>query len=615
MQRLSLIRKLSALGVFALAALVMILLSGTSAHADHTTSQSVAASTDAWKNFFYQEAKDCKTCHTAPTDDFKGSLDLCMFTEYSIWKTHDKHAQAFAVLKGERGRKIAALLYPNKPKEEAEKSILELKAGCLGCHAMGTLPAAEGAKLDIEDGVSCTGCHGPSGGQGAWFGPHQQKKWRKETPETKYKAGERDLRDPLIRAELCVSCHIGNADEGKVVTHAMMAAGHPPLPPIEMATFSKNEPQHWRDAKDVPFLKSNLNDKDVVANFHLEDLPFQRTKQALVGNVIAIREAFKLLKSRSDFANAKNKNWTWPELNQNPDLGEPEKRWSELALATADCFACHHDLKYPGFRQARGFSYHVPGVTTPRVIPGRPMVRSWPLAGLNLGIKHAEKPDDFGKLATQLKQLTEATNAQPFGNPKGLATSADGLIGWSTDLAAAIRSKPFTRENVRELARNLCKLYPEDKTDEPDYETARQLGSLLAVACADLGMDTKTGALADLQTYLNTEPYQKRGERLAEMEKVLRTALGKPVDMTKFKEQLKEFGDQKSLEGLIGNEFLRDLRDLGNAKFTAALLEKSVSDKFQQLSDEEEKIVLKTISNYSPREFRKKLDAVAATLK
>ncbi len=51
-----------------------------------------------------------------------------------------------------------------------------------------------------------------------------------------------------------MSCHVGNATQGKVVTHPMFAAGHPPLPPIEVASFSKNEPQHWRDPRDVPFL-------------------------------------------------------------------------------------------------------------------------------------------------------------------------------------------------------------------------------------------------------------------------------------------------------------------------------------------------------------------------
>ena len=32
---------------------------------------------------------------------------------------------------------------------------------------------------------------------------------------------------------MCLSCHLGNAREGRVVTHEMYAAGHPPLPGFE----------------------------------------------------------------------------------------------------------------------------------------------------------------------------------------------------------------------------------------------------------------------------------------------------------------------------------------------------------------------------------------------
>src|SRR5262245_17776858 len=273
-------RNLYALGLVALTggALGFALLTSPPAQAQpdkassSDKSQSPEAAKEAWKKFYYQEAKECKQCHTAPTADRKGSLDLCMLTEFSIWKTIDKHAQSFALLKGERGQKIAQKLKMDVTKPEA---------GCLSCHAMGNLPGSAEAKLDLEDGVSCTGCHGPSGGEGAWLGPHAQKTWRDKSPDEKFKLGMRDLRDPVIRAELCMSCHIGNADEGKVVTHAMMAAGHPPLPPIEMATFAKNEPQHWREPMKVEFLAKNAENEKYRKNYHLEDMKFHRTRHAL----------------------------------------------------------------------------------------------------------------------------------------------------------------------------------------------------------------------------------------------------------------------------------------------------------------------------------------------
>src|SRR5437763_622141 len=63
--------------------------------------------------------------------------------------------------------------------------------------------------------------------------------WRSlKRPEKEIKHGMRDLWDPAKRTELCVSCHIGNEKEGKVLTHEMYVAGHPPLPSFDMATFS-----------------------------------------------------------------------------------------------------------------------------------------------------------------------------------------------------------------------------------------------------------------------------------------------------------------------------------------------------------------------------------------
>ena len=55
-----------------------------------------------------------------------------------------------------------------------------------------------------------------------------------------------DLWDPIVRVRTCVSCHVGNVEQGKVLTHAMYAAGHPPLPGIEASTFAAAMPNHWK---------------------------------------------------------------------------------------------------------------------------------------------------------------------------------------------------------------------------------------------------------------------------------------------------------------------------------------------------------------------------------
>ena len=48
------------------------------------------------------------------------------------------------------------------------------------------------------------------------------------------------MRNPARRAERCTSCHVGSESEGRFVTHEMYAAGHPPLPPVEVMAFSRD---------------------------------------------------------------------------------------------------------------------------------------------------------------------------------------------------------------------------------------------------------------------------------------------------------------------------------------------------------------------------------------
>ena len=102
--------------------------------------------------------------------------------------------------------------------------------------------------FSFQDGVNCEVCHGPLD-----ITKHTEADWRLNDPDNKRKMGMADLRNPATRAELCLSCHVGNAEAGRVVTHPMYAAGHPPLPSVDIARFVKNIPQHWRDMNQVPW--------------------------------------------------------------------------------------------------------------------------------------------------------------------------------------------------------------------------------------------------------------------------------------------------------------------------------------------------------------------------
>src|SRR5512140_557847 len=161
--------------------------------------------------------------------------------EYSTWVVQDKHAHAFAVLTNPVATRMARILKIDKA---------DTSAKCLACHAL-SVPEAERARtFDSTDGVSCESCHGPASN---WLGSHTTKGW---THERSVAAGMRDLRDPVHRAENCLTWHLGTA--AKAGDHEMIAAGHPDLY-FELASFTAAMPRHWIEhagddrTKDDPF--------------------------------------------------------------------------------------------------------------------------------------------------------------------------------------------------------------------------------------------------------------------------------------------------------------------------------------------------------------------------
>lgn len=87
----------------------------------------------------------CKPCHNF---EKKGK-------QYDIW-AGSKHSTAYKTLANEQSKKIAAEKKIDDPLK-SEK--------CLKCHTVGYMAKAEekGLKYDINEGVSCEGCHGAGG--------------------------------------------------------------------------------------------------------------------------------------------------------------------------------------------------------------------------------------------------------------------------------------------------------------------------------------------------------------------------------------------------------------------------------------------------------------------
>ncbi len=67
-----------------------------------------------------------------------------------------------------------------------------------------------------ENGISCEACHGAAGG---WRDRHFEEGW---TYGKSLRAGMTDLRNPVKRGEVCLTCHLGDAE--RRVDHRLIAA-------------------------------------------------------------------------------------------------------------------------------------------------------------------------------------------------------------------------------------------------------------------------------------------------------------------------------------------------------------------------------------------------------
>ncbi|HTV96487.1 MAG TPA: multiheme c-type cytochrome [Steroidobacteraceae bacterium] len=163
-------------------------------------------------------------CHGKTAPQPPGHVPL---NEYRTWFNEDRHAQAYHALESAQSRQIAAKLgLPN-----AQQDI------CLNCHADNVPKTLQGPKFQVRDGVTCEVCHG---GSEKWIEAHAQKG---ATHAGNVALGLYPSEQPLKRAQLCLSCHLGTRD--KFATHMIMGAGHPRLY-FELGTFTVDQPAHFK---------------------------------------------------------------------------------------------------------------------------------------------------------------------------------------------------------------------------------------------------------------------------------------------------------------------------------------------------------------------------------
>jgi hypothetical protein len=166
-------------------------------------------------------------CHGA-TQAFKESN--VMQNEFALWQEFDPHAtKAWQALTGAEGQAIARKL------GLGDATTAKV---CLDCHADNVPADKRGEKFQITDGVGCEACHG---GSEQWISSHAEKS---ATHADNLARGLYPTEDPVQRAELCLSCHMGTTD--RMITHRIMGAGHPRLA-FELDTFTWLNPHYQID--------------------------------------------------------------------------------------------------------------------------------------------------------------------------------------------------------------------------------------------------------------------------------------------------------------------------------------------------------------------------------
>ncbi|MDB5311987.1 MAG: hypothetical protein JWO38_6189 [Gemmataceae bacterium] len=390
----------------------------------------------------------CRACHNEkypiepkgnPFATKYKSHQFVLLGEGRTWNEQDPHSRAHEVLSKPLGQQMTRLL----------KYDVTTSPRCLTCHAIDVTPTAPPEKKQFvtADGVTCNACHGL---RKPWQQEHYAEKnktipWRTMPPGKKEAYGLRNLRDPAVKAALCAGCHVGSAAEDKVITHEMYAAGHPPLPPFELATFMECQPKHWGypvnpDLKfftpeglaahaGADFATAHPNWTWELYRFHPADQEVLLARSVATGAIASLRAEMRMI--AADAAGVAN------------DL-----RPDGMDYARFDCYACHHDLKVPSDRQARGYEGK----------PGRPPLKAWVAALPGVVVEHAAGLPPLADTATEFGPKWEAVRkaalSRPFGDPPELARAADEMAVWCDEFLKKSEAdgKPlYPKEKARDL--------------------------------------------------------------------------------------------------------------------------------------------------------------------
>jgi hypothetical protein len=351
-------------------------------------------------------------------------------SEYTTWITVDPHARAYSVLFDERSQTIQQNLTGRR--ESAENNTL-----CLQCHALDPARLRPEERYQLADGVGCESCHGPAE---KWRAVHYLPDWAAR--QDKAALGFRETKNIVVRAEACVTCHVGRP--GAEVNHDLIAAGHPRLR-FEYAAYLANYPKHWSEARDKA------------------GRPEFEARAWAVGQLISAKKAVELLQARADNAAS-----PWPEF------------------AEYGCFSCHHSLQDRGWRQP-------PGKAKPGSLPwGTWYFAMLPTLADRQPAPDAKPLDDLARLMSQRVPDRKQVSVEA-------GRSAAALSAWLGQVERAPDGAPVLAGLLSALSRE-----PAPGASNWDAATQRYLGiAAVYQALGDMHSQPPVkGAIKDLRDTL-----------------------------------------------------------------------------------------------------------------
>ncbi len=285
-----------------------------------------------------------------------------LLNEFSVWQQTDPHAKSWATLGNADSQRIAAKLGLGNPQEAAV---------CLACHVDNPPADKRGEKFLLTDGIGCEACHG---GAELWLSSHTDDKRDRAASLAE---GLYPTEQPVARARLCLSCHMGTRD--RMITHKIMGAGHPRLS-FELDTFTWLNPHY-----------------EIDADYVKRKGEFNGARDWAIGQGIS---AINLL----DILTDESKGWTgiFPEL------------------VLFDCHACHRPMsgRQWGPRPGTGLGPGVVRLNDANLVMFRHV----------LGVVDAKAAADLLTSTRALHQATLTSRERTFAAARALKAQVEGQL-------------------------------------------------------------------------------------------------------------------------------------------------------------------------------------------